>query len=130
MKKQYIKSVIELLKAGEKPETIFNNLKKTLEARGHSSLHRHILLGALRELSAEGRVSVPVVALAANADKSKFSAAIKNALERLDADIKNAKFIEDASLTGGFIATYNHQTIDASYKSKLLNWYRSAVASK
>ena len=127
MRKQYIQSVIKLLADGEKPETVFRNLKKTLENRGHSSLHRHILLGALRELSVQGRISVPIVTLAADADKNKFSAAIKNALERLDGDTKHAEFREDKSITGGFIATYNHKTVDASYKSKLLNWYRTAT---
>ena len=127
MKRQYIQSVIELLEAGEKPETVLNNLKKTLQARGHSSLHCHILLGALRKLSSRSRVNTPVVTVAKIEDKNKFASAIKDALVKLDAGGKDTLFVEDKSITGGFIATYSHQSIDASYKSKLLSWYRVAT---
>ena len=129
MKRQYIQSVIELLEAGEKPETVLTNLEKTLQSRGHSSLHRHILLGAFRKLSSRSRLNAPVVTIAKSEDKNKFASVIKDALVKLDAESKHTLFVEDESITGGFIVTYNHQSIDASYKSKLLNWYRVATKS-
>lgn len=129
MVKEYTQSVIELLQAGEKPEAILRGLRKTLESRGHTSLHARILTGVLRKLSSGDREEMPVVTLAKETDKKKFTAAIKDALSQLDADVKNAEFREDESITGGFIVSYKHNLIDASYKTKLRNWYKRAVSS-
>jgi len=128
MTNQYIQSVIDLIKTGEQPGQVFKGLKHTLEKHGHSQLYARILAGVLRKLSASTYKELPEVVLAKAEDKSRYSAAIKEALTELGASGSELSVVEDKTITGGFVASYNHNSIDASYKSKLLNWYRETIS--
>lgn len=127
MVKEYTQSVFELLKAGEKPEQVFKGLKKVLETRGHERLHAHILRALARRFGAGTYAAAPAVTLANLDDKKKYAAAVADALKELGADQTDAVFNEDKTIVGGFIAFNEHRSIDASYKSQLLNWYHLAT---
>lgn len=116
-----------MLKKGDEPAAVFAGLSKTLENRGHQKLHASILRGVLRELSASTKSTVPKLILAKKDDAEKLKAEISSALAALDAG-ENYSLSIDQTITGGFVLSYNHRAIDNSYKTKLLNWYRSAIS--
>lgn len=130
MLKEYAQSVLELLKAGEKPEKVFRGLESVMKTRGHKRLYTRVLSSVARRLSARGNETEPVLVLASINDKRNYSMDIERALGELRTDGKMLKTVEDKTITGGFLLTHQGKLIDKSYKTKLLNWYRRATASK
>ena len=91
-------------------------------------MYHQILSGVLRRISSSTYKAAPELILVSAEDKRKYSAAIKEALAELEADNKDVEIIEDKTITGGFIVSHNHNSIDASYKTKLLDWYRNTIS--
>ncbi len=125
MKKSYIKAVIELIRSGQDIKDVLNNLEAALVRKGHQGLHLAILEGVVRELELIQGEEVSVITVADAKDAEKLEAAILASLKTIGGELKSAKIEIDKSLTGGYIASHQGQTVDASYKTKLLKLYRT-----
>lgn len=121
MKADYIKAVLELLKSGKDAQSVIKGLEKTLKAKGHERLLGAILRGVLRE-SAKNYAKATLT-LAKVEDQEKLTEDIKEALTKLK--VEDYETVMDETITGGFIAEFNHERIDHSYKTKLVKLYRS-----
>ena len=120
MKTDYTIAVLQLIKEGKDPEAVIAGLTATLTSRGHERLLVPVLRVA-REVAKES-VSATVT-VASESDRARYQAAIEAALATLGA--ADATTVVDETITGGFIAEHNHTRIDASFKSKLIDLYRS-----
>jgi len=123
MKQQYITAVLEMLKSGKESGEVLSGLKETLKKRGHLALEASILNGVLRVIEAKNLSSVTVT-VANEASFEAQSTVIKVALKELGAEAASSVKI-DETIIGGFIAETKNIRHDASYKTKLVNLYRS-----
>ena len=113
-----------MLLAGKNPAEVFRGLVVILEKRGHQSLLSGILAGVLRHVEAARPAGQASLTVASEASVSELKSAIESALKTLNATEKPTVII-DQSIIGGFIATTDTESIDASYKRKLIDLYRS-----
>lgn len=123
MKSNYITAVLEELNAGKDAEQVLSGLKKTLTHKGHDRLYVSILRGVVRMLEA-GRADGTLVIVSDEAAFEKQKSAITSALTKLGAS-DDPKVVVDTTIIGGFIAEANNQQLDKSYKTTLVNLYRS-----
>ncbi len=124
MKKNYIESVLTLLKAGTPVETVLRGLKETLTRKGHLVLHKQILVAVHRTLSAKQATSAPVVTVADKSALASQKEAIATALEALQTKEEYVTKV-DSTIIGGVIVAHDHKQIDQSYKSQLVKLYRT-----
>lgn len=125
MKDTYITATLDLLRQGEEPASVLAGLQKVQAARGHSALYAPVLRGVMRVLEAARPTTVVTVA-----DEALYTAqqaAISAALQTLGAMTEPAVTI-DNTLIGGFVAEHELTRIDASYKTKLVDLYRSLTS--
>lgn len=125
MKDTYTQALLELLKTTEDSSAVISGFSKTLSARGHERLFATVLKGVLRILESERPVTSVVAG--SEAEAKKHSAAIKAALKEFDAPTEVSVATDD-TLIGGFIVEHNHQRLDQSYKTKLVELYRSLTS--
>lgn len=126
MKQQYINALLQMLKEGKDPTEILNGFKITLKNRGHEALEASVLRGVLRVIEVKS-IDGAVVTVTSIESYEKQAAAIAAALTDLKAS-SEPQVIVDETIIGGFIAEANNVRHDASYKSKLLNLYRSLTS--
>lgn len=124
MKKHYISAIISLLNEGHDLDVVLSNLATILEQKGHMRLHKAILEGLLTELARQAQIKAPKVTVSREKDMLRFQEHIKEALTALGTTEGPVMSI-DPTLVGGFIASYNNNRINASYKEKLVALYRS-----
>ena len=124
MKDSYIAAALQAIQTGTDPETVVSGLRATLARRGHSSLYKKVLEGVLRGISVEQQNTRLFVA--SDTDAVKHKEAITQALQSLKADPATPAIV-DETLIGGFVAERNNVRLDASYKTKLIDLYRSIV---
>ena len=127
MEKVYVQAVMELLESGSSIETVLGNLRTVMAARGHAKALPTVLRAVVCALEQESDTSVPTVVVARASDEMALSAEIKSALATLDASGTPTITVDD-TIIGGLIATYNHQQVDQSYRSKLVTLYQSITA--
>ncbi|MEM9336260.1 MAG: F0F1 ATP synthase subunit delta [Patescibacteria group bacterium] len=122
MRDSYLQATLALIQEGYDPQKLIDGLKETLAARGHQALLPSILQAVLRELEAGKTTTKVTVAKATDAEvlKAEITAALKN-IQATDEVVTEV----DETIVGGFVATGNGKTIDASYKHKLVHLYRS-----
>lgn len=126
MKQQYINALLQMLKEGKDPTKILNGFKTTLKNRGHEALEASVLRGVLRVIEAKS-IDGAVVTVASAESYEKQAAAIAAALTDLGTTSDPAVKV-DETIIGGFVAEANNVRHDASYKSKLVNLYRSLTS--
>jgi len=125
MKEHYIKAVVELIEGGQNIDQVLVNLEAALMRKGHQNLRLAILEGVVSELEQIVTNNTSTITLAKDVDETKFKSAVEASLQAIGGEIKTAKLKIDPSLTGGYIASHQGKTIDASYKTKLLKLYRT-----
>lgn len=123
MKDTYITALLELIESGQSVDTILDGFQKTLNARGHERLFVPVLRGVLRTLDAARPKTELIVAR--EVDVMKYRTAIEEALAKLGADAGDAVIHKDDTIIGGYIVEHADARLDASYKTKLVNLYRS-----
>lgn len=111
-----------MINAGSDPVKVIAGLKVTLATRGHERLLSAVLMGVARVLETRS-TGIATVTVAKSTDTTAHKKAIAEALSTLGAN--DSEMVEDDTLIGGFIAEHNHTRIDNSYKSRLVNLYRS-----
>lgn len=126
MKGQYIEAVLALLNQGKNPSEVFSGLKQALEKKGHGKLYASILHGVLTKLRAVRISTQAVVTVSATSDAKKMKNEIEEALAILHAE-KSYEVVEDQSIIGGFTLLQNNMLLDKSYKTALINLYRSII---
>ncbi len=125
MQHAYTKALVELLGSGVPVDTALSGLLATLKAKHHEKLYGAILAETLRLLEAEKGVQVAVVRKASQLD-SAAAASIALALKNLGVTAATEVREEiDQTLVGGFVATFNYQEHDQSYKRVLKSLYES-----
>lgn len=125
MKDTYVTATLQLLNSGSTPDTVFTNLAKVLEARGHSALLPAILKSLLSAYEVAKKTQTPTVIVAnAAAAKTKEVAA---ALATLGAGTTAPEVVVDTTLIGGSQVLFNHKLVDQSYKTQLHNLYKAAL---
>lgn len=122
MKNHYIQALIATLESGTLPEEALKGLRTSLKAHQHERLLPAILRGTLKVLESSNRSQTATVTVAS---ASAAKEAIANALKDIDAP-NDASVIVDPTIIGGVVAKYKNMVVDRSYKSKLVELYRSA----
>jgi F0F1-type ATP synthase delta subunit len=126
MKNEYARAFLEILNEGTPVETALTGLRAALEKKHHTKLFAPTLLEVLRTLEAEKGGKQAVVTVAKGSDTTALEAKIKAALDELgvtkDTPVKE---VVDETLIGGFVATFDYQEHDQSYKKALTNLYES-----
>lgn len=117
----YSKLLIEELRAGVEVHSAVVKLKKLLQRRRHESLLRPVLAKAEQTLREAPDHSTPTIIVAGEKDAKKYADAIGKRPE--------PKVEIDPTIIGGYITLKDLTITDNSHKSKLLKWYRSAVAN-
>ncbi len=124
MKEQYIHAVLQVLKEGNEPKIALKGLKDTLSKRGHSKLESVVLRGVLRKLESQKSSKDTVVTVANDELLIKQKSAINDAIETLSAS-DDYDVIVDKTIIGGSIVQTKSHIVDNSYKTKLVDLYRS-----
>lgn len=123
MKDTYTQALLDLLTPDADASAVIKGFKETLKERGHERLFETVLKNVLRVLEAE-RPST-VVTVANQKDVEKYAAEIKAALSELSAGDQEPLVKVDDTIIGGYLVENNRRRFDASFKSKLVDLYRS-----
>lgn len=121
MKNHYIQALLATLDNGTSPETAIKGLRASLKAHHHEGLLPAVLSGALKVLESSNRSDEATVVVASEAFAKDV---IAETLKAIDAP-KDARVVIDSNIIGGVIAKYKNMVVDRSYKSKLVELYRS-----
>lgn len=119
----YSKAVSELIRDGMTFDTALTNLKRMLQARGHTRLYRKILTLLIIDSEKEEKENAVTLILAHKEDEAKYSKEIKEARTMGNTETHQTRI--DQTIIGGFIIQGGQQRIDQSYKRRLLTLYRS-----
>lgn len=123
MKETYTKAVLELLQTQTDVATVATGLNRVLKARGHERLALPVWQAVLRTLRA-GTATEAVVYVDNEADLTVYQAEIAALVAELGGEATFTTKTDD-TLIGGYVVEANKQRIDRSYKTQLLNLYRS-----
>ena len=126
MKELYIDAVLQMIKEGKEFSGIIDGLQKIMQQKGHTSLLAPVLRGVLRVLQTE-KTTGTVIYIAKEADREKLAARITTTLAAINAENDEPTFVVDETLIGGVLAKRNNVVIDRSYKTALINLYRSVT---
>lgn len=129
MKKAYAQAFLEIVAAGTALDVAIAGLKQVLISKKHTKLFTSILREVIHILETTESKNTAVVALASSTKSEELINEIKNALVKLGIK-EDTQIIEvvDETLIGGFVATYNHQEYNRSYKRVLKSLYESITA--
>jgi len=118
IKQQYVTASLDLLKNGSEVEVVIDGLKKVMERRGHTKLFGAVLNLLNTKLAQIDELKTPHLTLAKQED-------IKN-----HPDLANKAIVKiNSNIIGGYILQEANVYTDQSYKTRLLNWYKSAIKS-
>lgn len=126
MKELYIDAVLQMIKEGKEISVILGGLRKIMEQKGHTSLFAPVLRGVMRSLQTE-KTTGTMVYIAKEADREKLATHIAAALAAINAENDEPTYVVDETLIGGVLAKRNSTVIDRSYKTALINLYRSVT---
>lgn len=126
MKDNYIKATTDMLLAGTTPAEVFKGLVVILKKRGHERLLNSIAAGVIRNLEAQRPQGQATLTVASESTVSALKADIEAALEAIGATDKPVVAV-DETIIGGFIAATDNQSVDASYKRRLVTLYRKVT---
>lgn len=125
MQRAYTQAFIQILAEGTAVDTALAGLLRALKAKHHEKLYGAILAETLRLLTAEKGVQVAVVAKAphiTDEDAAKIAAVLTKLGVTEDTEVRE---VVDETLVGGFVASYQYQEYDQSYKRVLKSLYDS-----
>ncbi len=125
MKQHYVDAVTELLLNGSDVSFVLKGLEATLKAKGYISLHAQILKGVQKKLEASSIQALSHVVVTKESDMKHFHAQIEASLKALGGKVDTSNVTIDTTLIGGYIASHQGKSIDASYKNKLVSLYRA-----
>jgi F0F1-type ATP synthase delta subunit len=127
MKNHYIQATLDLILSGKNPDEVILGLKKTLEAKGYTRLYPSVLRGVLRILETKKDTVGAVVTVASQSDVEKYKTVINSALEKLTGSEDFSTHV-DQTIIGGVVISDGKTVIDKSFKTTLLNLYRSITS--
>ncbi len=116
-----------LLSTGKAVDVVLANLKEVLVRHGHLSIHADILKGLQVEMGRSATESSAVLSIAKVGDAESLAEAVKSALVAMKESGAEVRTEIDQTLIGGFKISHNGKTIDASYKTKLQELYKSII---
>jgi F0F1-type ATP synthase delta subunit len=128
MEANYVTAITELISTGTPVEEVLANLPKVLALHGHTRMHESVLRHVMLTLEQQHEDSVPVVTVASEAGETAQKAEIKAALAELGVASASHRTVVDDTIIGGFVATYNHKSIDESYRTQLQAIYQASLA--
>lgn len=121
---EYVQAlVVTLQQPAADIEAVLRELQAALKRRHLSELYPQILRRLHKELARLENQSAPTVVVAKTADAN--AEVVKSSLKALAAESATPRIKVDPSLIGGAVVSYNHQTIDHSYKTRLKSLYQS-----
>lgn len=130
MKDHYIAALKQIIASDETLdlEVLLRDLKQVLTERGHARLLPAILRGLVTQLPKQANAIV--VTLASNTDLKAHAEEIAATVKEItgaDAkiDTTHVSAIHDDSLIGGYTVSVADTLIDRSYKTTLLQLYRT-----
>jgi F0F1-type ATP synthase delta subunit len=118
LKQDYQNAFMSLVQSGEEIGKSVKRLKAVMEKRGHAGLLLGVLRSAVRELDRTNVADAPRLTVAREKDVKKYGQRHKD-----------AEIIVDATIVGGYRFEKDHTIVDNTYKTKLLNWYRTATTN-
>jgi F0F1-type ATP synthase delta subunit len=89
------------------------------------SIHLAILRAVITQLERTSSTTTSTIIVARHSDVQKLQSAIEASLAKIGGKAEDATIVEDKTLIGGYIATHNSKSLDASYKNKLVTLYRN-----
>lgn len=125
MKQHYIDATLQMISEGKEISSILDGLQKIMEQKGHTSLFAAVLRGVLRVLETQKSTGT-VVYVAKAGDETELADTIKAALAELEA-VGEPTVVVDETLVGGAVVQSNNFVLDRSYKTALINLYRSVT---
>ncbi len=123
MQNTYVQALLELLESHNDTQAVIDGFSRVLTERGHEALARPVLTGVLRVL--ESKQPDTVVVTASQSAYQEQEAVIKQHLTNLGADSAFIHTTVDPTVVGGYAVEHNHQRVDATYKTTLINLYQS-----
>jgi F0F1-type ATP synthase delta subunit len=128
MKTAYAQAVVAAINDGMSINDTLVGLKRTLERKHHEKLYASVLLEVVRTLESKQGGNHAVVTVAKASDATALKVAIAEALQELGAATETVVTeVVDETLIGGFVATYDYNEYDRSYKKALKSLYESIV---
>lgn len=118
LKQDYQNAFMSLVQSGEEVGKSIKHLKAVMEKRGHTGLLLGVLRNSVRELSRTNVARTPRLTVAREKDVKKYSQGHKE-----------VEIVIDDTIVGGYRFEKEYTIIDNSYKTKLLNWYRTATTT-
>ena len=129
MQHDYAQAFLTLIHDGTPIDSALAGLKAALAKKHHDKLLVPILNEVLRVLQSEKGVQTAIVTVANAKVNAPLRKQIEIALVNLGVSSTTPSTeIIDETLIGGFIATFNHQEHDQSYKRVLKSLYESITA--
>jgi len=129
MKNEYAHALLAIIASGTPVDTALAGLRTALKKKHHDKLLSPILQEALRVLSAQKSSNQAVVMVASAKQAAAMTDKIRQALSGLGASTDTSvEEVVDETLIGGFVATYNYQEHDQSYKRALKSLFESITA--
>ncbi len=119
--KRYVEAAAALLKEGMAVDVVLRNLRRIMDDRGHGKMYQAVARALARTYPSIERSVTPLLTVAKESDAAKYRQLVGD---------KDVEVKIDPSIIGGYVLTENFTRRDNSYRSKLLTWYRSAIASK
>lgn len=129
MQHDYAQAFIAIIHDGTPIDSALSGLKAALAKKHHDKLFVPILSEVLRVLQSEKGVRTATVTLAKATVTDFEREQIQAGLRALGVTTSTTQVeVVDETLIGGFIATFDHQEYDHSYKRVLKSLYESITA--
>jgi len=123
MKTRYAKAAVALLREGKELDFVLSGLQRVLATRGHEKLYLPILRAVVLILSKQSS-TVPQVRVRDIPDAASYIEMIASDMADQFETSTIPTLIPDETIIGGYVLTYNHTSIDRSFKSKLIHLHR------
>jgi F0F1-type ATP synthase delta subunit len=104
-------------------DSFVKKLLQYMKAKGHLSL----LHDVVRKLERERKQPRAVVSVSKKSDAKKFEQMIKDSLNTLGVDMRDASTMEDVKLVGGYQVRAGATSIDRSFRTALVSLYRKTT---
>ncbi len=118
IKQRYVTASLELLNSGSDFDVVIKGLREVMQKRGHEKLFGAVLNLLETKLAQKEEVLKPQLTLAKEGDLKNHSDIADTAVVKINPNI-----------IGGYILQQANTYTDQSYKTRLLNWYKSAIKS-
>lgn len=124
--KDYVQAAYEVLREKDDSQGTLRALKTYLKNRGLLSMYPQILRGLIDKIERKNKSLIPTVTVAREKDLKRFKKEIETATKEFGNN-DEYKTVIDTAIIGGYVVKGSNRHIDQSYKSKLLQAYRSLI---